>query len=187
MTDQELLLAYEQSRDVKSLGTFVERYQNALLRFAYHMLSDDSLAQDVVQEAFLRVARNPHRLLKVDNCHNWLIRIVRNICIDHIRKAARRRKAMNELAARAVALGDDALESQPGVSLEREEMCKMVHNAIAALKPRYRELVILKVQEGKSYREIAEITGLSATNVGYLLHQAMKALSLKLKDRDAVS
>ena len=75
----------------------------------------------------------------------------------------------------------------PGVSLEREEMCKMVPNAIAALKPRYRELVILKVQEGKSYREIAEITGLSATNVGYLLHQAMKALSLKLKDRDAVS
>jgi len=183
MTDQELLLAYEQSRDVESLGTFVERYQNPLLRFASRMLSDETAAQDVVQEAFLRVARDPRRLLKVENCHNWLIRVVRNICIDHIRKAVRQRKAMKEMAART----EEVAVTSPAAALEREETHALVRQAIASLKPRYRELVILKVQEGKSYREIAEITGLSATNVGYLLHHAMKALSHKLKGREAVS
>jgi RNA polymerase sigma-70 factor (ECF subfamily) len=187
MTDQELLLAYDQSRDVESLGTFVERYQNPLLRFASRMLSDETAAQDVVQEAFLRVARDPRRLLKVENCHNWLMRIVRNICIDHIRKAVRQRKAMKEMAARAEDVTVTSSETSPEAALEREETHALVHQAIASLKPRYRELVILKVQEGKSYREIAEITGLSATNVGYLLHHAMKALSHRLRGQEALS
>ena len=54
---------------------------------------------------------------------------------------------------------------------------------IARLKPRYRELLLLKVVEEKSYKEIAAITGLSATNVGYLLHQAMKTLSQRIQEK----
>lgn len=181
MTDQELLAAYADSRDVESLGVFVERYQDGLVRFAARLLSDDMTAQDVVQEAFLRVARHPRRLMKVDSCHNWLIRVVRNICIDHIRKAVRGRKVLRELAERPA--WDD---TSPSRGLEREEARVLVQQAIGELRPRYRELVLLKVQEGKSYREIAEITGLSVTNVGYLLHHAMKALGQKLRGREAL-
>ena len=53
---------------------------------------------------------------------------------------------------------------------------------IDRLRPKLKEVMLLKVQESKSYREIAEITGLTVTNVGYLVHQAMQALKLKLKD-----
>lgn len=179
MTDQELLAAYADSRDVDSLSVFVERYQAGLLRFAARLLSDDLAAQDVVQEAFLRVAREPRHLLGVDSCHNWLIRVVRNICIDHIRKAIRGRKALRAVAERPAR----AIE-RPDESAEREETREQVREAIAQLRPRYRELVLLKVQEGKSYKEMAEITGLSVTNVGYLLHQAMKALTRKLEGRE---
>ncbi len=179
MTDQELLAAYADSRDVDSLSVFVERYQSGLLRFAARLLSDDLAAQDVVQEAFLRVAREPRHLIGVDSCHNWLIRVVRNICIDHIRKAIRGRKAMQNVADRPAQTQDT-----PAEALEREETRELVRQAIAQLRPRYRELVLLKVQEGKSYKEIAEITGLTVTNVGYLLHQAMKALTVKLEGRE---
>jgi len=54
--------------------------------------------------------------------------------------------------------------------------------AIGQLRPRYRELLLLKVQERKSYKEIAQITGLSVTNVGFLLHQAVKELAKGLSD-----
>ena len=182
MTDQELLAAYADARDVDSLGIFVERYQDGLLRFAARLLADDLTAQDVVQEAFLRVARHPRRLIGVESCHNWLIRVVRNICIDHIRKAVRGRKVVAEVACR---VARQAAEPLPD-ALEQEEVRDMVRRAIGELRPRYRELVLLKVQEGKSYKEIAAITGLSVTNVGYLLHHAMKALARKLEGREAL-
>lgn len=183
MTDQELLSAYVDSRDVESLSEFVTRYQDGLLRFASRMLSDDFTAQDVVQETFLRVARHPKRLLGVDSCHNWLIRVARNICIDHIRKAIRGRKVMREVADQTAMVGVAA----PLPEVEREEARQMVREAIDQLRPRYRELVLLKVQEDKSYKEIAEITGLTVTNVGYLLHHAMKALAKELQAREAFS
>jgi RNA polymerase sigma-70 factor (ECF subfamily) len=178
MTDQELLSAYVHSRDVDSLGAFVRRYQEGLLRFASRFLSDDLTAQDVVQETFLRVARHPRRLLDVESCHNWLIRVARNICLDHIRKAVRGRKAMARLAESAREAAP--AEAEAATALSREETRAQVFQAIGTLRPRYREVVLLKVQEGKSYREIAAITGLSATNVGYILHHAMKALAQKL-------
>lgn len=185
MTDQELLANYANARDVDSLGVFVERYQNGLLRFASRMLEDEFAAQDVVQETFLRVARHPKRLIGVDSCHNWLIRVARNICIDHIRRAIRRRRAVEALADEA--RSSAAAAAPPEVGVVREEERAAVHRAIQGLKPRHRELVILKVQEGKSYKEIAAITGLTVTNVGYLLHHAMKALAQSLRGREASS
>ena len=65
MTDQDLLQAYVDSSDVDSLGTFLGRYQESLVRFVSGFLQDDSAAQDIVQETFLRVAKQPKRLLDV--------------------------------------------------------------------------------------------------------------------------
>ncbi len=182
MTDQELLNAYVYARDVDSLGAFVTRHQDGLLRYAARMLSDELTAQDVVQETFLRVARHPRRLLGVDSCQNWLMRVARNICLDHIRKAVRGRKAVKELARRT-----EATAAPPEEALVEDETRTLVFSAIDSLRPRWREIVLLKVQEGKSYREIAEITGLTVTNVGYILHHAMKALSKKLARRGGES
>jgi DNA-binding CsgD family transcriptional regulator len=61
-------------------------------------------------------------------------------------------------------------------ALETEESRRRVRAEIDRLNPRHREILLLKIEENKSYKEIAEITGLTATNVGYLLHTAMQAL-----------
>lgn len=186
MTDRELLLAYADSSDAESLGTFVARYQNSLVRFAARLLRDPEAAQDVVQETFLQVARHPRRLLEVHNCHNWLLRVTRNIGVSRIRKEARLRRhteAFREHASRQAA---GKPSSVSGV-LEAEELRTRVRAEIDRLNPRYREVVILKVQEEKTYREIAEITGLTVTNVGYLLHQAMKQLAARLNHSGEVA
>ena len=56
-------------------------------------------------------------------------------------------------------------------------MRKEIHR----LEPRQREVLLLRIQEGKSYKEIAEITDLTATNVGFILHQTMRSLSPRLR------
>jgi RNA polymerase sigma factor (sigma-70 family) len=180
MTDQDLLRAYADSRDVESLGVFVGRYQDSLVRFVTSFLQDHGAAQDIVQETFLRVARNPRRLLGVASCHNWLLAVARNLSVDHLRRAMRRRRHTRRLGEQ---LQREAAVAEPAeAELEREETRRRVRAEIHRLSPRLKELMLLKVQEGKSYREIAEITGLSVTNVGYLLHQAMKTLASRLKD-----
>ncbi len=180
MTDRDLLLAYANSRDVESLGTFVCRYQNSLVRFVANFLQDDTAAQDVVQETFLRVARQPKKLAAVENPHNWLLRVARNLSVDYLRATIRRRRHTREYAERRSESA--AVDASAAREVEREETRDRVRREIDALTPRLRELMQLKVQEGKTYREIAEITSLSVTNVGYLLHQAMKILARRLKD-----
>lgn len=171
MTDQQLLSAYADARDLQSLGAFFDRYQGDLVRFALRMVADLPTAQDVVQEAFLRVARHPGRVLRAESCHNWLIRSVRNLCLARTPRTCGSRAIPEKTAGRP---GVAAVV--PPVPGDREAALASVRRAVGALQPRYREVILLKVQERKSYREIAEITGLSVTKVGHLLHHAMKAL-----------
>lgn len=180
LTDQDLLRSYAESRDTDSLGAFFGRYQESLLRFSGKMLGDPDRAQDVVQETFLQVARFPGKLLGVESCHNWLLKVARNIGINHLRRDARARKYAERAAEKTAGEATEAQAARQA-ALEQDEMRRRVREEIAHLSPRHRELLLLKVEEQKSYKEIAEITGLTVTNVGYLLHMAMKELTRRLK------
>lgn len=182
MTDHDLLRSYVDTRDADSLSTFLCRYEESLLRFVGKLLRDPDVAQDVVQETFLRVARDPKRLLSVESCHNWLLRVARNIGMDHLRKLTRVRRHAPHVATQAASVAAERQRDETS-TLEREEERARVRAEIQKLQPRHRELLLLKVQEGKTYREISEITGLSVTYVGYLLHHAMKSLAHRLREK----
>ncbi len=102
-----------------AFSEFVDRHESALLSFAGAFLRDETLAQDVVQEAFLRAARDPQRLLKNPESHtsgrNWLLKVVRDLSIDSLRKRASERRALNGKAVIADTLTpspDDVMEAQ---------------------------------------------------------------------------
>lgn len=176
MDDRQLLEAYVARRDVQAFGAFVVRHEASLLSFAAAFLRDETTAQDVVQETFLRAARSPQRILKqahqASGGRNWLLKVARDLSVDSLRRRAveRRVKAEVEVTAERAAPAADA-------ELHRREEHARVQAAIQRLDPRLRELLLLKVQERRSYKEIAQITGLTVTNVGFLLHRAMKALT----------
>ncbi len=180
MTDKELILAYVQGRNVHAFDAFVERHESALLAFAASLLRDDAGAQDVVQETFLRAARYPNRLLRSGEAgtteRNWLLKVVRDLSIDCLRRRGTERKALAQAAAAKPKTAPPA-----DAELEQRERHAQVLAAIDRLIPRLREIVILKVREQKSYKEIAQITGLTVTNVGFLLYQAMKQLERDLR------
>lgn len=180
MTDRTLLEAYADTGDSECLGIFLKRYETSLIRFVSNFLGDEGIAQDIVQETFLKVARRPGKLLGVRSFHNWLLKVARNQSIDHLRRVIRQRKHKSKLQQEAesrAAQANTAIET-----LEHSERNARVRMEIDLLRPKLREVMLLKVQESKSYREIAEITGLTVTNVGYLVHQAMQALRSSLRD-----
>ncbi len=163
---------------LEAFEAVVRHYESPLLRYAARVLNDPDGAQDVVQDSFIRLLhRWKGEMVPDGRMSNWLYRVVHNCAVDHVRKTARRsllhRKAMDE-HPRTVA-------PNRGAGFEVSDQALRAAAALHTLDMRERQLVILRVYEEKSYKEMAAITGLSTGNVGYILHHAMRKLAQALE------
>ena len=148
----------------------LDSYERLLARYAHRLVGDPETARDVVQDCFLRLCRQ--RPAKVqDHVRQWLFTVCRNRSLDHLRKAGR----MDLLEDREV-----ITQETPAQRVELEEQQDMVAASIKRLPHRQRELLHLKFIEGFSYKQIASITKLSVSNVGFILHTALKTLRTQL-------
>lgn len=172
--DRTTLDAYLRG-DVGAFEALVSRYEGPLLGYAERALGDAAAAQDAVQETFLRLIREARQIDHGEAIGTWLFRVCRNAGIDAVRKEGRMR-ALYEKAARTQAEG--APRSDP---VERREAQDALREELEKLPANQRNAVVLKVQQGKSYREISAITGLSESNVGYLIHHGLRNLAHGLK------
>jgi len=154
--------------------------ESPLLSYALRLVGDRSLAEDTVQEAFMRLhaqfdeVREPRR---------WLYRTVHNLALNQ------RRGAEKIVALDLPASGDDPRppsldvpdpQPLPDEQIARLEGIGLVRLSLEALDERRRELIRLKFHEGLSYKEISVRTGLTVGHVGYLLHHAIKAIAEEL-------
>jgi RNA polymerase sigma-70 factor (ECF subfamily) len=149
----------------------VARHQAALLRYATRLLGGDAeRARDVVQDTFMRLMAQPPAAVE-GHLAEWLFTVCRNRTNDVLRKEGRMKRFGEGQAERLTA--PDPL---PGQALERAEQHAAVLQLIGQLPPNQQEVVRLKFQNGFSYQEISRITELSVTNVGFILHTAIKSL-----------
>ncbi|MDD5698319.1 MAG: RNA polymerase sigma factor [Victivallaceae bacterium] len=158
------------------LKTLIDVNQAALLRYAGRLLRDDILAQDTVQVTFMKYVRNSPG--KIRNPRAWLFKILRNHCLNILRYQKNKAEIMLDETKLPAAGPDDP----PDCGLIREETAQLLRRSINALKPRHKEVVILKLEHGKTYKEIAQILDLTVTNVGFILHSAMNELKNNLRE-----
>lgn len=153
----------------------VARYERPLTQYAAHLLGGDvERARDLVQEAFLRLCDQEQSEVE-SHLGEWLYTVCRNLAIDGRRKDRRMRLMSEEQEATFA-----AEHESPTDAAERIDAYDRVTEALADLPPRQQEIVRLKFQHGLSYKEIAEVMSLSSTNVGFILHTAIKGLRGKL-------
>lgn len=145
-------------------------HERSLLRYATRLLADPERAKDVVQETFTRLCRQrPEDVL--GHVGPWLFAVCRRAALDVLRKEGRVSRFEEGEAENLV-----ATEPLPAARAERAESWQQVLRLIDRLPRNQQEVVRLKFQEGFSYKEIADITHLSVTNVGFLLHTAVATL-----------
>jgi len=157
------------------LRTVLDEFEGPLIRYAARFTRDVESARDAVQETFLRLCReNPGEL--DGRVTQWLFTVCRNRAIDARRKD-RRVQALKEFdpAAPNVAGAD------PATIVEQQDSGSRVLQLLAALPNNQQEVVRLRFQSGLSYKDIAVVTGLSVSNVGYLIHLAIAKLREQLK------
>jgi RNA polymerase sigma factor (sigma-70 family) len=149
----------------------VERHQTALLRYATRLLGGDvERARDVVQDTFVRLMAQPRSAVE-GHLAEWLFTVCRNRVLDVLRKEGRMSRFAEGQVERLT-----AVEPLPGRTMERAELHDAVLRLVGTLPRNQQEVVRLKFQNGFSYQEISRITSLSVTNVGFILHTAIKAL-----------
>lgn len=150
----------------ETLVELFEREESAVLGFAIGLVGRRAVAEELVQEAFLRL----HQLWgQVENPRAWLYRSLRNLALNHLRDSSR--EAMVE--------GPEGPgnEHPPDEALGRLEAVGMVRLLIAELAPDDQDLIRLKYHDDLKYQDISRKTGLSVSNVGYKLHHLLKGLA----------
>jgi len=153
-----------------------------LLRYATRVLNNADAAQDVVQEAFIRLHENREKVMaRAVPLKGWLFRTAHNAAVDYIRKESRLR-LLHERQSRQVEIQHDGKDAD-----DPAERQALVLGHLNALKPKEREVLVLRLQEGMSYRDIANVLKRSEGYVGTLIHTATRKLSQSLRQAGVVS
>jgi RNA polymerase sigma-70 factor (ECF subfamily) len=148
----------------------MDAYEAPLIRYAHRFLDDQDLARDVVQDTFLRLCRVAPETVH-DHLAQWLYTVCRHRAFEVLRKDKRMHPLLDTHLAVQPADGDG-----PAAALSDSDDRRTAADLLQALPDRQQEVIRLKFHDGLSYREISAVTGLTETNVGYLIHQGIKAM-----------
>jgi RNA polymerase sigma factor (sigma-70 family) len=159
----------------------MERHEAELLRYALSLVGDLPSAEDLVQDAFFKLCKQEPESLR-GRLVPWLFTVVRNQAMDRHRRESRWPRAPEAEASQVA-----GNSPTPSASAQARDDVRNLMSLLTALPPNQREVVRLKFQNQLSYREISNLTRLSETNIGFLLHTALKTLRQRFERLDAGS
>ena len=151
--------------------------EGSLVAYVSRRLHSHDLARDVVQEAFVKLCQQSWPEIE-PHATAWLYKTCRNRAIDVGRREGRMSAIHSE---KDVATLHDRARSLPEEQADQGEQLTHIRRQIDELPSRQQEILRLRLHDGLSYKQIAEVTGLSVTNVGYLLHQAISKLRVRMR------
>ena len=176
--DLDQLIPWVRRGDELAWEAFIRRLQGRVFGLAHHYTGHAEDARDLAQEVFVRVYQNLSSLPDGSGCLPWILRITRNACLDHLRRAKARPPLWDLPADERF----DLRSPEPGPEEARMEADRRdaVHRALRELTDLNREILLLKEIQGLSVDEIAEILEVPAGTVKSRSHRARLELAEKL-------
>ena len=188
VNDAELIRAAQQG-DQAAFEELVRQYDQPVLRLALHLTGSEQEAQDIYQEAFLKVYRNLLSFRFECSFYTWIYRIVSNLCMDYLRRKQVRKE---DPSVRTSSEGEefDLLEQVPdersGASpehdLARRELGARIARALTKLSPRERMVFEMKHYQGLKLRTIGEALNTTEETAKNTLFRATQKLRAALAD-----
>jgi RNA polymerase sigma factor (sigma-70 family) len=159
---------------IETREQFVEKalaeFESPLIGYAVSILHDLDRSRDVVQETFIRLCQQEPNKVR-ESLKTWLFTVCRNRAFDVLRKE-KRVQPLDEVQWKRVA----GPTLTPDQNAEHSERIDQVMKSLDKLSSNQREVILLKFQQGLSYQEIVEVTGLSSGNIGFLIHTGLRRL-----------
>ena len=161
----------------------LNRYKGPIHSLVLRMVRDPAKAEDVAQEVFLKAFRALASYDQSRKFSSWLFKIAHNTAIDKLRRKRLDTVALeqpDEDRADVLSTVPDARSETPESAASRHDLARALEEAVAELRPEYREVMLLRFQEGLAYDEIAEIIDLPLGTVKTHIHRARKAMARRL-------
>jgi len=169
----------EKSDFLNQMEAIVAEHETALLRYATRILDNPAAAEDVVQNVFVKLFEHWKKGMRPsDQLKSWLYRVTHNEAIDFIRRESRLKILHMKQAEEEKKNCPDGVHC-PESDTERR---LMVLEHVRSLHPVEQQVLLLRLEEGLSYREIADVTGRTEGNVGCILHNAVLKIGKKVKE-----
>ncbi len=169
----------------EAFEVLVERYEKKLLRYVMRISSFDfAMAEDVTQDVFVNVYRNLNGYDDEFSFSSWIYRIAHNVTVSYARKMKVRPQVVsvdNESGAEYIDLLPDGVDMAQ--DLDRKVLQKKVRGALMELPAKYRDVLVLRFLEGKSYSEISDILKRSVNSVSVLINRGKAKLKDKLTNK----
>ena len=187
MDEPELIRAAQQG-DQRAFERLVRLYDQNVLRLATNLLRSPEEANDIYQEAFLRVFKNLHTFRFDCSFHTWLYRIVSNLCLDALRKRKVRREESSVVETsdgpldRMDAVPEQRADGNPERQLESRELKQRIREVLGGLTPRERAVFEMRHYQGMRLRTIGEVMGTSEEAAKNCLFRATQKMRAALGD-----
>jgi len=176
LTDSQVVQRFLDG-DSRAFGELVDRYDKRLLNFVYRTVGDRERAQDLIQETFVRVYRHLHRFDQSKKFSTWIYTIAGNLAKNELRNRSRNPLVLFQTIKKNWEADHRPLEWEdtklrPDDLFRKRHLKELVENSVAQLPEHHRIVFVLRELEGKTYEEIAEITGCNLGTVKSRLNRA---------------
>lgn len=148
----------------------VRQYQSRVYAVALHYLRDPAEARDMAQETFVRVYQRMGTLQGHETFLPWLLRVARNVCIDHLRRRKARPPTVDVPVEDGPELRDQGMT--PDESWDQRDRQRLVYKALEKMNEQDREIILLKEIQGLDLKEVAEMLDIPVGTVKSRSHRA---------------
>jgi RNA polymerase sigma-70 factor, ECF subfamily len=162
-----------------------DQYYAKVRRFILALVKDEWVADDLIQETFIRVQQNVESLRDPSKLSSWIFRIAYNLCQDHFRESETSRREESIDQEEGEGLKETLIQEGRDIQkeLEQGQMGECVQDQISLLPESLRTVLLLFAIMEFSHQEIADILGITAKNVKVRLHRARKRLKPILQEK----
>ncbi|WP_396200739.1 RNA polymerase sigma factor [Gemmatimonas sp.] len=187
LPDADVVLLAQQGREL-AFRELMRRYERPVFSLVFRMVRDRETAEDLAQDAFVKVLNHIDKYSPEFKFSSWLFKIANNVAIDHLRRRRLDTISMDGSPHASTASEVEAttlnLESEQESALEEleaKELGSAIERAIATLRPEYRACIMLRHVEGRAYEEIAATLDLPLGTVKTYIHRARHELRKALE------
>lgn len=186
--DESALIRAAQNGDSRAFEELVRLYDQSVLRLALNLLRSPEDANDIYQEAFLRVYKNLHTFRFDCSFHTWLYRIVTNLCLDALRKRKVRKEegtvveTREGILDRMDTLEEERADGNPQRRLLSRELHGKIHKVLSGLTARERMVFEMRHYQGMRLRAIGDVLGTSEEAAKNCLFRATQKMRAALGD-----
>jgi RNA polymerase sigma-70 factor (ECF subfamily) len=187
LPDADVVVLAQKGRE-PAFRELIRRYERPVFSLIYRMVRDSTAAEDLAQDSFIKVLNHLDKYRPEFKFSSWLFKIANNVAIDHLRRrhldtismdGSPHASTATEIEATSFELadgGESALDE-----LASRELGAAIEVAIAKLRPEYRNCIMLRHVEGRSYEEIAATLDLPLGTVKTYIHRARHQLREELE------